>query len=158
VRVEGVRHPAEVRAGALLDHGAHQCLADAEPAGPTTSSSPRNRTSPWDARLCRYSHLVAAAAFLWTAIGLIAGLAVANATLLDTLLSFFVPSLAAYQIAYEIWSSQGGRRTRTTRQDRQHRTEQRTPRPAGRSVPWSVIKKARIHSGLARDARAAIGE
>ena len=27
-------------------------------------------------------------------------------TLLDTLLSFFVPSLAAYQIAYEIWSGQ----------------------------------------------------
>jgi hypothetical protein len=61
----------------------------------------------WDARLRRrYSHLIAAAAILWTAIGLITGLAVANATLLDTLLSFFVPSLAAYQIAYEIWSSQ----------------------------------------------------
>ncbi|UVS80560.1 S-4TM family putative pore-forming effector [Actinokineospora sp. UTMC 2448] len=61
----------------------------------------------WDARLRRrYSHLIAAAAFLWTAIGLVVGLAVANATLLDTLLSFFVPSLAAYQIAYEIWSSQ----------------------------------------------------
>lgn len=61
----------------------------------------------WDARLRRrYSHLIAAAAILWTTIGLIAGLAVANATLLDTLLSFFVPSLAAYQIAYEIWSSQ----------------------------------------------------
>ncbi len=57
----------------------------------------------WDARLRRrYSHLIAAAAFLWTAIGLVVGLAVANATLLDTLLSFFVPSLAAYQIAYEI--------------------------------------------------------
>jgi hypothetical protein len=61
----------------------------------------------WDARLRRrYSHLIAAAALLWTAIGLVVGLAVANATLLDTLLSFFVPSLAAYQIAYEIWSSQ----------------------------------------------------
>jgi hypothetical protein len=61
----------------------------------------------WDARLRRrYSHLIAAAAFLWTAIGLVIGLAVANATLVDTLLSFFVPSLAAYQIAYEIWSGQ----------------------------------------------------
>lgn len=61
----------------------------------------------WDARLRRrYGHLIATAAFVWTAIGLIIGLAVANATLLDTLLSFFVPSLAAFQIAYEIWSSQ----------------------------------------------------
>lgn len=61
----------------------------------------------WDARLRRrYSHLIAATAMLWTAIGLVFGLAVANATLFDTLLSFFVPSLAAYQIAYEIWSGQ----------------------------------------------------
>ena len=61
----------------------------------------------WDARLRRrYSHLVATAAVLWTAIGLAAGLAIANATLPDTLLSFFVPSLAAYQIAYEVWSGQ----------------------------------------------------
>jgi hypothetical protein len=61
----------------------------------------------WDARLRRrYGHVVAAAAVLWTAIGLFAGLVIANVTLLDTLLSFFVPSLAAYQIAYEIWSGQ----------------------------------------------------
>lgn len=61
----------------------------------------------WDARLRRrYSYLVAAAAILWTAIGLTAGLVVAGATLPDTLLSFFVPSLAAYQIAIEIWAGQ----------------------------------------------------
>ncbi|WP_067695975.1 S-4TM family putative pore-forming effector [Nocardia jejuensis] len=61
----------------------------------------------WDARLRRrYSHLIAAAAILWTSIGLVVGLAVSNATFLDTLLTFFVPSLAAYQIAYEIWSGQ----------------------------------------------------
>lgn len=61
----------------------------------------------WDARLRRrYSHLIAATAMLWTTIGFIAGLVVADATLGDTLLSFFVPSLAAYQIAYEIWSGQ----------------------------------------------------
>ncbi|MCQ8190152.1 S-4TM family putative pore-forming effector [Streptomyces rugosispiralis] len=61
----------------------------------------------WDARLRRrYSHLIAATAILWTTIGLVAGLVVADATLGDTLLSFFVPSLAAYQIAYEIWSGQ----------------------------------------------------
>ncbi|MFJ3089508.1 S-4TM family putative pore-forming effector [Streptomyces sp. NPDC086838] len=33
-------------------------------------------------------------------------LSAANATLGDTLLSFLVPSLAAYQIAFEIWSGQ----------------------------------------------------
>ncbi|MDN0195914.1 MULTISPECIES: S-4TM family putative pore-forming effector [Streptomyces] len=61
----------------------------------------------WDARLRRrYSHLIAATAMLWAAVGLVAGLVVADATLGDTLLSFFVPSLAAYQIAYEIWSGQ----------------------------------------------------
>lgn len=61
----------------------------------------------WDARLRRrYSHVIAGAAILWTTIGLVIGLAVANATLLDTVLSFFAPSLAAYQIAYEIWSGQ----------------------------------------------------
>ncbi|MGW1267227.1 S-4TM family putative pore-forming effector [Streptomyces sp. NPDC002491] len=61
----------------------------------------------WDARLRRrYSYLIAATAMLWTAVGLVAGLVVADATLGDTLLSFFVPSLAAYQIAYEIWSGQ----------------------------------------------------
>lgn len=61
----------------------------------------------WDARLRRrYGHLIAAAALVWTTIGLVIGLAVANATLVDTLLSFYVPSLAAYQIAYEIWAGQ----------------------------------------------------
>ncbi|MFD1829932.1 S-4TM family putative pore-forming effector [Streptomyces desertarenae] len=61
----------------------------------------------WDARLRRrYSHLIAATAILWTTTGFVTGLTVADATLRDTLLSFFVPSLAAYQIAYEIWSGQ----------------------------------------------------
>lgn len=61
----------------------------------------------WDARLRRrYSHFIATVAILWTTIGLVVGLVIADATLLDTLLSFFVPSLAAYQIAYEIWSGQ----------------------------------------------------
>ncbi|MET8076239.1 S-4TM family putative pore-forming effector [Streptomyces sp. NPDC005303] len=61
----------------------------------------------WDARLRRrYSNLIAATAVLWAAVGFVAGLVVADATLGDTLLSFFVPSLAVYQIAYEIWSGQ----------------------------------------------------
>jgi hypothetical protein len=61
----------------------------------------------WDARLRRrYSYVIASVALLWAAIGFLAGLVVADATLGDTLLSFFVPSLAVYQIAYEIWSGQ----------------------------------------------------
>ncbi|MFD0314591.1 S-4TM family putative pore-forming effector [Streptomyces flavalbus] len=61
----------------------------------------------WDARLRRrYSYLIAATAGVWAAVGFVAGLVVADTTLGDTLLSFFVPSLAVYQIAYEIWSGQ----------------------------------------------------
>lgn len=61
----------------------------------------------WDARLRRrYSHCVLAAAIVWSLIGLAAGMVIANATVTDTLLSFFVPSLAGYQIAFEIWSGQ----------------------------------------------------
>jgi len=61
----------------------------------------------WDARLRRrYSYLVLGTAVVWSAIGLAAGLVIANATVPDTLLSFFVPSLAAYQIAIEIWAGQ----------------------------------------------------
>lgn len=61
----------------------------------------------WDARLRRrYSYLVLALAVIWSAIGLLAGIAITQATVTDTLLSFFVPSLAAYQLALEIWYGQ----------------------------------------------------
>ncbi|MEU3648873.1 S-4TM family putative pore-forming effector [Lentzea sp. NPDC034063] len=61
----------------------------------------------WDARLRRrYSRFVAGVAAAWTVLGVVICLIVPNVTLLDTLLSFFVPSLAAFQIAYEIWSGQ----------------------------------------------------
>jgi SMODS-associating 4TM effector domain len=61
----------------------------------------------WDGRLRRrYGHCVLAAAIVWSLIGLAAGMVIANATVTDTLLSFFVPSLAGYQIALEIWSGQ----------------------------------------------------
>lgn len=61
----------------------------------------------WDSRLRRrYSQCVLAVAIVWGLIGLAAGMLIANATVTDTLLSFFVPSLAAYQIAREIWSGQ----------------------------------------------------
>ena len=61
----------------------------------------------WDARLRRrYAALVVAAAVIWSALGLAAGMLIANATIVGTLLSFFIPSLAIYQIALEIWSGQ----------------------------------------------------
>jgi hypothetical protein len=61
----------------------------------------------WDARLRRrYAALVAAATLAWSVLGLIAGIVIADATIASTLLSFFVPSLAIYQIALEIWTGQ----------------------------------------------------
>jgi hypothetical protein len=61
----------------------------------------------WDARLRRrYAALVVAAAVTWSGLGLIAGLLIAGATIVSTLVSFFIPSLAIYQIALEIWIGQ----------------------------------------------------
>ena len=61
----------------------------------------------WDARLRRrYATLVLAAALTWSGLGLIAGMLIAGATIISTLLSFFIPSLAIYQIALEIWTGQ----------------------------------------------------
>jgi hypothetical protein len=61
----------------------------------------------WDARLRRrYAALVLTAALVWSGLGLAAGMLIADATIVNTLLSFFIPSLAVYQIALEIWSGQ----------------------------------------------------
>ncbi len=61
----------------------------------------------WDARLRRrYGYCVLAVAISWSLIGLTAGMVITNATVTDTLLSFFVPSLAGYQIALEVWAGQ----------------------------------------------------
>lgn len=61
----------------------------------------------WDARLrCRYAALILAVALAWSGLGLVAGMLIANATIISTLLSFFIPSLAIYQIALEIWTGQ----------------------------------------------------
>src|SRR6266851_1954518 len=69
----------------------------------------------WDARLRRrYAALVVAAALIWSGLGLVAGMLIANATIVGTLLSFFIPSLAIYQIALEIWTGQ--QRVSTERQ------------------------------------------
>lgn len=61
----------------------------------------------WDARLRRrYALLILAAVIAWSCLGIVAGLAIAHVTLVSTLLSFFVPSLAAYQVAVEICTGQ----------------------------------------------------
>jgi len=68
----------------------------------------------WDARLRRtYSTWILAAAITWASIGVLAGI-IASATIVETLLSFFLPSLAAFQLAHEIWSGQ--RRVATERE------------------------------------------
>ncbi|MDZ5447109.1 S-4TM family putative pore-forming effector [Micromonospora sp. 4G57] len=67
-----------------------------------------------DARLRRsYSNWVVTAAILWAVIGFLAGL-LTSTTILQTLLSFFIPSLAAFQLAHEIWAGQ--RRVATERE------------------------------------------
>lgn len=61
----------------------------------------------WDTRLRRrYASLIVAAVIIWSGLGLVAGLAIADTTLVSTLLTFFVPSLSAYQVAQEIWAGQ----------------------------------------------------
>jgi hypothetical protein len=61
----------------------------------------------WDARLRRrYATLIVLAAVIWSVLGLIAGLAIAGTTLVSTLVTFFIPSLAIYQIGLEIWVGQ----------------------------------------------------
>ncbi|GAA4533587.1 S-4TM family putative pore-forming effector [Nonomuraea ferruginea] len=60
----------------------------------------------WDARLRRrYGRLVLAAAIVWCVIGVLAGI-VAGVTMTGVVVSYFVPSLAAYQLALETWYSQ----------------------------------------------------
>jgi hypothetical protein len=61
----------------------------------------------WDARLRRlYANLVVGLAVVWTAAGFIAGMVIANSTVLEVIVSFFVPCLAVYQLAAEIWYGQ----------------------------------------------------
>ena len=84
----------------------------------------------WDARLRRrYATLVVAAAVTWSGLGLIAGLLIAGATIVSTLVSFFIPSLAIYEIALEIWIGQ--QRVSTERQRLNHlvTAELRASRP-----------------------------
>ena len=60
----------------------------------------------WDAQLRRrYAGWLAWGASAWTAGGLVFGF-IANASVLQTLLSFYVPSIAAYALAADIWHGQ----------------------------------------------------
>lgn len=60
----------------------------------------------WDTRLRRrYGHLVLAASIVWSIIGVLVGITI-DATVTDVVISYFVPSLAAYQLALETWYGQ----------------------------------------------------
>ena len=61
----------------------------------------------WDSRLRRrYATALLAAAGAWSALGALAGILIPGATLTDILLSFYIPSLSAYQLTWEIWAGQ----------------------------------------------------
>jgi hypothetical protein len=108
----------------------------------------------WDTRLRRrYASLILAAAVAWSGIGLVAGMVIANATMVNTLLSFFIPSLAAYQVALEIWTGQ--HRVAAERQRLLHAvaTELRNAQPGPVSDPeWHRVREAArdIQDGILR--------
>jgi hypothetical protein len=108
----------------------------------------------WDARLRRrYSTLVLAAAVAWCGLGLITGMFIADATIVSTLLSFFVPSLAIYQIALEIWTGQ--QRVTAERQRLNHTvtTELRNARPGTISTSdWRRLREVArdVQDGILR--------
>jgi predicted pore-forming effector associated with SMODS systems len=108
----------------------------------------------WDARLRRrYATLVVAAAVTWSALGLTAGLVIAGATLVSTLVSFFIPSLAIYQIALEIWIGQ--QRVAAERQRLNHlvTAELRAARPGAVSTSdWRRLRDVArdIQDGILR--------
>jgi hypothetical protein len=69
----------------------------------------------WDSRLRRtYSNWVLGAALGWAAVGILVGIVSTDSTITQSLLSFFIPSLAAFQLAHEIWLGQ--RRVSTERE------------------------------------------
>jgi SMODS-associating 4TM effector domain len=108
----------------------------------------------WDARLRRrYASLILAAVVIWSGAGLVAGLVIANTTVVSTLLTFFIPSLAAYQIALEIWAGQ--QRIATERQGLLNTVtaELRIARPGPVSKPeWHRVREVArdIQDGILR--------
>ena len=60
----------------------------------------------WDTRLRRrYAHTISIVAIAWTFLGVAVG-AIVGASITTTVLTFYVPSLAAYTLAAEIWVGQ----------------------------------------------------
>lgn len=101
----------------------------------------------WDARLRRrYVAFVLSAAVGWSVIGLVAGMLIGHATIADILLGFFVPSLAAYQIAVDIVAGQQRAVAERERLNRIVTEELRRARPG----PVSDTEWRRVR-GLARD-------
>jgi predicted pore-forming effector associated with SMODS systems len=108
----------------------------------------------WDARLRRsYAALVMAAALAWSALGLIAGMLIADATIISTLLSFFIPSQAIYQIALEIWTGQQRVAAERQRLNQAVTTALRSGQPGAISDPdWLRIRETArdIQDGILR--------
>jgi hypothetical protein len=97
----------------------------------------------WDARLRRrYASLILAAVVIWSGLGIVAGMVIANATLVSTLLSFFIPSLAAYQVALEIWAGQQRIAAERQRLLNTVTTELRNAQPGPVSEPdWQRVRE-----------------
>jgi hypothetical protein len=108
----------------------------------------------WDTRLRRrYATLVLAAALIWSGLGLIAGMLIANATIISTLLSFFIPSLAIYQIALETWTGQQRVAAERQRLNQAVTTELRTGQPGPISeADWVRLRETArdIQDGILR--------
>jgi len=108
----------------------------------------------WDARLRRrYAALVLAAAVIWSGLGLIAGMLIADATIVNTLLSFFIPSLAIYQIALEIWMGQQRVAAERQRLNRAVTLELRNARPGPTSnSEWRHVREVArdVQDGILR--------
>ncbi|GAA5121292.1 S-4TM family putative pore-forming effector [Haloechinothrix salitolerans] len=106
----------------------------------------------WDTRLRRrYSGAVVSAAVVWSVLGLTIGMTVANASIAEVLLGFFVPSLAAYQMAHDVWIGQQRVATEREQLIKTVTTELRRARPG----PITDTEYQRLQS-VARDIQGGI--
>jgi hypothetical protein len=90
---------------------------------------------------------------IWSGLGLIAGILIADATIVSTLLSFFIPSLAIYQITLEIWTGQQRVAAERQRLNDTVTTELRNARPGPISnTDWRRLRKVTrdIQDGILR--------
>jgi hypothetical protein len=108
----------------------------------------------WDVRLRRlYANLVIALAGLWTAAGLVAGMVIAHSTVVEVIISFFVPSLAAYQLAAEIRHGQRGVANERERLRKMVTTELHNGQPGAIPEPeWNRLRNVarEIQDGILR--------